>query len=66
MNPTLWVRAQSSPTLALTQMAYSLLEPRRCTRSGVHADMAATKPTSVVLTRAHRDAIFEEIEFAFE
>jgi hypothetical protein len=28
--------------------------------------MAATKPTSVVLTRAHRDAIFEEIEFAFE
>jgi hypothetical protein len=30
------------------------------------ADMAATKPTSVVLSRAHRDAIFEEIEFAFE
>lgn len=28
--------------------------------------MAATKPTSVILTRAHRDAIFEEIEFAFE
>jgi hypothetical protein len=28
--------------------------------------MAATKPTSVVLTRAYRDAIFEEIEFAFE
>jgi hypothetical protein len=30
------------------------------------ADMAATKPTSVVLTRAHRDAIYDEIEFAFE
>jgi hypothetical protein len=30
------------------------------------ADMAATKPMSVVLTRAHRDAIFAEIEFAFE
>jgi hypothetical protein len=28
--------------------------------------MAATKPTSVVLTRAHRDAGLEEIEFAFE
>lgn len=28
--------------------------------------MAATDPTSVVLTPAHRDAIFEEIEFAFE
>jgi hypothetical protein len=30
------------------------------------ADMAATKPTSVVLTRAYRDAIFEEIKLAFE
>jgi len=28
--------------------------------------MAATKPTSVVLVRAHRNAIFEESEFAFE
>jgi hypothetical protein len=28
--------------------------------------MASTKPTSVVLTRAHRDAIFDEIQFAFE
>jgi hypothetical protein len=28
--------------------------------------VAGTKPTSVILTRAHRDAIFEEIEFAFE
>jgi hypothetical protein len=28
--------------------------------------MTSSKPTSVVLTRAHRDAIFEEIEFAFE
>jgi len=26
--------------------------------------MATTKPTSVVMTRAHRDAIFEAIEFA--
>jgi hypothetical protein len=29
-------------------------------------DMTVTKATSVTLTRAHRDAIFEEIEFAFE
>ncbi|HTX32837.1 MAG TPA: hypothetical protein VMD09_15745 [Solirubrobacteraceae bacterium] len=28
--------------------------------------MATTQPTSVVLTRAHRDALFQEIEFAFE
>jgi hypothetical protein len=30
------------------------------------ADMAATKPTSVVLTRSHRDAMSEEIESAFQ
>jgi hypothetical protein len=28
--------------------------------------MASTNSTSVVLTRAHRDALFQEIEFAFE
>jgi hypothetical protein len=47
-------------------MAYSLLKPRRRTSSRVHADMAATKPTSVVLKRAHCDAGVEDIEWAFE
>jgi len=28
--------------------------------------MAGPKPTSIVLTRAHRDAVLEEIEFAFQ
>jgi len=28
--------------------------------------MAATKPTSVILTRAHRDAGFEEIKYALK
>jgi hypothetical protein len=30
------------------------------------SDVASGKPTNVMLTCAHRDAIFEEIEFAFE
>ena len=30
------------------------------------ADVVSTQPTNVVLTRAHRDAIFDEIAFAFE
>ena len=48
-------------------MAYSLrnLGPSTAVRC-FHLGMAGTTSTRVILTRAQRNAIFEEIEFAFE
>jgi hypothetical protein len=60
------IRAQSSPAFALTQMAYSLLTPRRRTSVRCSRGVPATNPMSVVMPRDHRDAILPGIEFAFE